>query len=131
MEVIVVGGGDFHLDGSDLAGHFSIFRIELCQNQLAVFKLYDRRVVIIPTLRNNGNSSLITIAYRAVLALGQFGQQLREVIGVRLICAVDYVQRAGRDICGRGRLGDGEPVRIMVAISQTIVLESSVVLSNT
>ena len=113
LKVLVVGGGDFHFDGSDLASHFSIFRIELCQSQLAFFKLYDRLVVIIPPLRNKGNSSLITIAYRAIFALGQFGQQLREVIGVRLMCAVDYVQRAGLDICGCGGLGDGEPVRII------------------
>ena len=101
MKVLVVGGGDLHLDGADLAGHVSIFRIELCQNQHAVFKLYDRFVVIISALANKGNSSLITIAYRAIFALGQFGQQFLEVIGVRLLCAVDYVQRTGLDICGR------------------------------
>ena len=108
LKVFVVGGGDRHFGSTDLAGHGSLFRRELCQSQHAVFELYDRLVVIIPTLRNNGNSSPITIAYRAIFALGQFGQQLAEIVGVRLLCAVDYVQRAGRDICGRGRLGDGE-----------------------
>ena len=76
-------------------------------------KLYDRLVVIISALANKGNSRLITIAYRAVFALGQFGQQLAEIVGVRLLRAVDYVQRTGGDICGRGGLGDGEPVRII------------------
>jgi len=101
LKVLVVGGGDLHLDGADLAGHVSIFRIELCQNQHAVFKLYDRFVVIISALANKGNSSLITIAYRTIFALGQFGQQLAEIVGVRLLCAVDHAQRAGRDIRGR------------------------------
>ena len=101
LKVCVVGGGDIHLDGTDLAGHVSIFRIELCQNQHAVFKLYNRFVVIISALANKGNISLITIAYRTIFALGQFGQQLAEIVGVRLLCAVDHAQRAGRDIRGR------------------------------
>ena len=121
LKVFVVGGGDIHLDGTDFAGHVSIFRIELCQNQLAFFKLYDRLVVIIPTLRNKGNISL-TIAYRAIFALGQSGQYIIEVIGVRLTCAVDYVQCAGRVIHGHGGLIDLEGHIIKIRAVQCKVL---------
>ena len=121
LKVCVVGGGDIHLDGTDPAGHFSIFRIELCQNQLAFFKLYDRLVVIVPTLRNKGNISL-TIAYRAIFAPGQSGQYIIEVIGVRLTCAVDYVQCADRVIHGRGGLIDLEGLIIKIRAVQRKVL---------
>ena len=121
LKVFVVGGGDIHLDGTDFAGHVSIFRIELCQCQHAFFKLYDRLVVIVPTLRNKGNISL-TIAYRAIFALGQSGQYIIEVIGVRLTCAVDYVQCAGRVIHGHGGLIDLEGLIIKIRAVQRKVL---------
>ena len=121
LKVCVVGGGDIHLDGTDFAGHFSIFRIELCQCQHAFFKLYDRLVVIVPTLRNKGNISL-TIAYRAIFAPGQSGQYTIEVIGVRLTCAVDYVQCADRVIHGHGGLIDLEGLIIKIRAVQCKVL---------
>ena len=121
LKVFVVGGGDRHFDGTDFAGHFSIFRIELCQCQHAFFKLYDRLVVIVPTLRNKGNISL-TIAYRAIFAPGQSGQYIIEVIGVRLTCAVDYVQCADRVIHGHGGLIDLERLILQLRAVQCKVL---------
>ena len=129
LKVLVVSGGDRHFDGTDPAGHFSIFRIELCQNQLAFFKLYDRLVVIIPTLRNKGNISL-TIAYRAIFALGQSGQYIIEVIGVRLTCAVDYVQCVGRDIRGRSGFVNFERLIIQLRAVQRKVLLSRAVFKD-
>ena len=127
LKVCVVGGGDIHLDGTDFAGHFSIFRIELCQSQHAFFKLYDRLVVIISALANKGNSRL-TIAYRAIFAPGQSGQYIIEVIGVRLLCAVDYVQCAGRVIHGRGGLIDLEGLIIKIrAVQRKVLLGRAVV----
>ena len=127
LKVLVVGGGDLHLDGADLAGLLSIFRIELCQCQHAFFKLYDRLVVIVPTLRNKGNISL-TIAYRAIFAPGQSGQYIIEVIGVRLTCAVDYVQCADRVIHGRGGLIDLEGLIIKIrAVQRKVLLGRAVV----
>ena len=104
LKVLVIGGGDFHLDGTDRADHCSIFRIETCQGQHTVVKLHCSLVEIISTLLNKGNIStrIAIVAYRAVTPIAHVGQQLLEVIGVRQLRAVDHVQRAG---LGRGRGG--------------------------
>ena len=72
-------------------------------------------------MRNKGNISL-TIAYRAIFAPGQSGQYIIEVIGVRLTCAVDYVQCADRVIHGRGGLIDLEDLIIKIRAVQRKVL---------
>ena len=103
LKVLVVSGGDIHLDGTDLAGRCSIFRIETYQSQLAALKFRYLRVEII-SMSGEVDSSLPIpqiVAHCAVISIGCFGQQLAEIVGVRQLRAVDHVQCVGRDIRGR------------------------------
>ena len=124
LKVFVVGGGDRHFDGTDLAGRCSIFRIETYQSQLAALKFRYLRVEII-SMSGEVDSSLPIpqiVAHCAVISIGCFGQQLAEIVGVRLLCAVDYVQCAGRVIHGHGGLIDLEGLIIKIRAVQRKVL---------
>ena len=109
-KVLVVGGGDRHRGGADLAGRCSLFRIETYQSQLAPLKFRYLRVDII-SMSGEVDSSLPIpqiVAHGAVISMGRGGQQLLEVIGVRPLRAVDHIQCAMLDIRGCGSLIDGE-----------------------
>ena len=75
-KVLVVGGGDLHRGGADLAGRCSIFRIETYQSQLAPLKFRYLRVDII-SMSGEVDSSLPIpqiVAHGAVISMGRGGQ---------------------------------------------------------
>ena len=132
LKVFVVGGGDRHFDGTDLAGRCSIFRIETYQSQLAPLKFRYLRVEII-SMSGEVDSSLPIpqiVAHCAVISIGRFGQQLAEIVGVRLLCAVDYVQCVGRDIRGRSGFVNFERLIIQLRAVQRKVLLSRAVFKD-